>query len=82
MTDTPYMRFAPQIALYERLSPQVDPDAELLLNMASQLGPRDLVALSRIVQRTVQICETEGEEIALAVLDQIMAIIGNRPADA
>lgn len=79
MTDTPY---TPPIALYERLSPQVDPDAELLFNMASQLGPRDLTALSQIIHRTVQICETEGEEIALAVLDQIMAIVRNRPADA
>lgn len=82
MTDTPYLRLVPQISLYERLSPQIDSEAEALLALASQLGPRDLSVLSQVIRRTVHICETEGEEIALAVLDQLMAIVQNRPSDA
>lgn len=57
-------------------------DAELLLTMAGRLGPRDLAALSHIIHRTAEICETDGEETALAVLAQIQAILQNRPADA
>jgi hypothetical protein len=59
-----------------------DPDAAELLRMASLLGPRDLAALSHIIRRARQICESEGEETALAVLDQIGAILENRPSDA
>ena len=59
-----------------------DPDAAELLRMASLLGPRDLAALSHIIRRARQICESDGEETALAVLDQIGAILENRPSDA
>ncbi len=67
----------PQAAV-ERL----DPDTELLMLMAGHLGPRDLSALCHIVRRTVEICETEGEETALAVLEQISGVLQNRAADA
>lgn len=59
-----------------------DPDAAELLRMASLLGPRDLAALSQIIRRASEICESDGEETALAVLDQIGAILENRPSDA
>lgn len=59
-----------------------DPDAAELLRMAGLLGPRDLAALSQIIRRAGEICETDGEETALAVLDQIGAILENRPPDA
>ena len=59
-----------------------DPDAAELLRMASLLGPRDLAALSQIIRRASEICESDGEEIALAVLDQIGAILESRPSDA
>ena len=59
-----------------------DPDAAELLRMASLLGPRDLAALSHIIRRARQICESDGEETALAVLDQIGAILENRAPDA
>ena len=59
-----------------------DPDAAELLRMASLLGPRDLAALSQIIRRASEICESDGEETALAVLDQIGAILESRPSDA
>lgn len=59
-----------------------DPDAAELLRMAGLLGPRDLAALSQIIRRAGEICESDGEETALAVLDQIGAILENRPPDA
>ena len=59
-----------------------DPDAAELLRMASLLGPRDLAALSQIIRRASEICESDGEETALAVLDQIGAILENRAPDA
>jgi hypothetical protein len=58
------------------------PDTVELLTMARRLGPRDLTALAHIIRRAAEICETEGEEIALAVLDQVEAILRNRRADA
>jgi hypothetical protein len=59
-----------------------DPDAAELMRMASLLGPRDLAALSHIIRRAGEICESDGEETALAVLDQIGAILENRSPDA
>jgi hypothetical protein len=82
MTDIPNLRLVPTPALRKPRSQGLAPDAELLLSLASQLGPRDLAALSQIVRRTVEICEADGEEVALAVLDQIEAIVRNRPTDA
>ncbi len=61
---------------------RLDTDTEQLLRMASLLGPRDLAALSQIIRRTGEICESDGEEIALAVLDQIRAILDDRGPDA
>lgn len=61
---------------------QLDPDAAELMRMASLLGPRDLAALSHIIQRASEICERDGEDIALAVLDQIGAILDDRIPDA
>ena len=59
-----------------------DPDAAELLRMASLLGPRDRAALSQIIRRANEICESDGEETALAVLDQIGAILENQAPDA
>jgi len=61
---------------------RLPPDAAELMRMASQLGPRDLAALSCIIRRAGEICESDGEEVAMAVLDQIGAILDNRPPDA
>lgn len=57
-------------------------ETEQLLQMASLLGPRDLAALSCIIQRAGEICESHGEETALAVLDQIDAILQDRGPNA
>lgn len=57
-------------------------ETEQLLEMASLLGPRDLAALSCIIQRAGEICESHGEETALAVLDQIDAILQDRAPNA
>ncbi len=59
-----------------------DPDAAELMRMACLLGPRDLAALSHIIRRAGEICESDGEEIALAVLDQIGAILEDRTSHA
>lgn len=85
MTDTPreLLRLAPTSPVVRQpIASRLAPDAELLLTMAGRLGPRDLAALSHIIRRTAEICETDGEETALAVLGQIEAILQNRPADA
>ena len=57
-------------------------ETEQLLQMASLLGPRDLAALSCIIHRAGEICESHGEETALAVLDQIGAILQDRAPNA
>lgn len=59
----------------------LDPDTRQLLVMASLLGPRDRAALSQIIRRAGEIYESDGEETALAVLDQIEAIIAGRRVD-
>jgi len=61
---------------------QMDADTRQLLYMAGLLGPRDRAALSQIIRRANEICDTDGEETALAVLDQIAAILSGRTADA
>ncbi len=58
-----------------------DQTAELL-EMASLLSPRDLATLSVIVRRAAEISESEGEDVAIAVLDQIHSILDGRVSDA
>lgn len=60
----------------------MDADTRQLLYMAGLLGPRDRAALSQIIRRAGEICATDGEETALAVLDQIAAILRGRTSDA
>jgi hypothetical protein len=59
-----------------------DHQAADLMEMVAMLSPRDVVALAAIVRRTAEISETEGEEVAIAVLDQIQAILSGRKLDA
>ncbi|MBA4013490.1 MAG: hypothetical protein C0481_16630 [Phenylobacterium sp.] len=61
---------------------RMDPDTLQLLQMATLLGPRDRQALSHIIRRAGEICDQQGEDVALAVLDQIEAILQGRKADA
>lgn len=61
---------------------RMDPDTRQLLQMAALLGPRDRIALSHIIRRAGEICDQQGEDVALAVLDQIEAILHGRKADA
>lgn len=85
MTHSPreFLRLIPASpASPQPVTARLPPDAEALLGMAGALGPRDLAALSHIIRRTAEICEKDGEETALAVLDQIHAILRNRVADA
>lgn len=58
-----------------------DQTAELL-ELASLLSPRDMATLSVIVRRAAEISESEGEEVAIAVLDQIHGILEGRASDA
>lgn len=58
-----------------------DQTAELL-EMASLLSPRDMATLAVIVRRAAEISESEGEEVAIAVLDQIHGILDGRDSDA
>lgn len=58
------------------------PDTRQLLRMAAQLGPRDRIALGHIIKRAGEVCDTEGEDVALAMLDQIEAILQGRKANA
>lgn len=60
----------------------LDPDLRELLHMAGQLSPRDRAVLSHVIRRATEICDADGEEVALAVIEQVQAIILGRPADA
>jgi hypothetical protein len=62
--------------------PVPDHQAADLMEMVALLSPRDVVALAAIVRRTAEISETEGEEVAIAVLDQIQGILTGRKLDA
>jgi len=53
-----------------------------LLELASKLGQRDAATLTIIVRRASEICEAEGEDSALAVLDQIERILRGDIPDA
>lgn len=64
------------------LSRSLDAEALQLLDMALVLGPRDIQLMVRIIERSKTICESDGEDTALAVLDQILGLLINRPADA
>jgi hypothetical protein len=77
------MGYVPRSAFRDLdLTRHLDPEVQQLLELASQLGPRDRIALSHIIRRTVEICETDGEEVALAVIEQIQGILEGRLADA
>ena len=58
-----------------------DETAEFL-HLASLLSPRDLATISVIVRRAGEIFEAEGEDIAIAVLDQVQGILRGREPDA
>ncbi|WP_340646442.1 hypothetical protein [Phenylobacterium sp.] len=60
----------------------LDDQTAELLEMASLLSPRDMATLSVIVRRAAEISESEGEEVAIAVLDQIHGILEGRVSDA
>lgn len=60
----------------------LDPQTVDLMEMVAQLSRRDLAALTAIVRRTAEISETEGEEVAIAVIDQIQGILVGRKLDA
>ena len=66
---------APQIS-------ELEMQAADLMEMAALLGPRDISALVAIVKRAADISETQGEEMAIAVLDQIDGILKGRNLDA
>ena len=61
---------------------ELDAQTADLMEMVALLGPRDVSALVAIVRRAAEISETEGEDMALAVLDQIDGILRGRSLDA
>lgn len=70
------------VSLREIQPPVSDHQAAVLMEMVALLSPRDVAALAAIIRRTAEISETEGEEVAIAVLDQIQAILVGRKLDA
>jgi hypothetical protein len=62
--------------------PRPDEQTADLLRMVAQLSQRYLFALAAIVRRAGEISETDGEDTALAVLDQIQGILDGRESDA
>jgi hypothetical protein len=81
MSDSKFP-FGPVRTARDVQPPVPDHQAADLMAMVAMLSPRDVVALAAIVRRTAEISETEGEEIAIAVLDQIQAILSGRKLDA
>lgn len=68
-----------------RVSPRApvqDPEVVDLMAMAALLSPHDLAVVAGIVRRAAEISDSEGEEVALAVLDQIRGILIGRRLDA
>jgi hypothetical protein len=63
-------------------SSALDDQTADLLTLAAQLSPRDLAALAGIIRRAAEISERDGEETAIAVLDQIQGILRGREFDA
>ena len=64
-------------------APQVaDPELAAFLDLAAKLGPGDAAALAAVVRRTADIYEDDGEDVALAVLEQIEGILSGRRTDA
>lgn len=59
-----------------------DTETALFLELAEQLSVGDAKALAVIVRRAAEICQDEGEAVALAVLDQIEAILNDEPPHA
>jgi hypothetical protein len=72
----------PDVILCDEQPPAPDRQAADLMEMVALLSPRDVVALAAIVRRTAEISETDGEDVAIAVLDQIQFIIAGRKLDA
>lgn len=72
---------APPIRISPRRPAQ---DAEVLdlMAMAALLSPHDLAVVAGIVRRAAEISDLEGEEVAIAVLDQIRGILIGRRLDA
>lgn len=61
---------------------RLDSQTADLMDMVALLSRRDLTALAAIVRRAAEISETEGEEVAIAVIDQIQDILVGRKLDA
>jgi hypothetical protein len=53
-----------------------------LMAMAALLSAHDLAVVAGIVRRAAEISDSEGEEVAVAVLDQIRGILIGRRLDA
>jgi hypothetical protein len=74
--------FVPRQRRQAITTPPLDDQTADLLRMVAHLSQRDLFALAAIVRRAAEISETDGEETALAVLDQIQGILDGREMDA
>jgi hypothetical protein len=60
----------------------LDDQALQLLEMALLLGPRDVRLIVSVIEQAKTICESDGEDTALAVLDQLRALMTDRLPDA
>ena len=64
------------------LAQATDSQTDDLMSLVARLGQRDLAAVLAIVRRASEISETDGEDVAIAVLDQIHGILEGRNLDA
>jgi class 3 adenylate cyclase len=53
-----------------------------LMEMVALLGPRDVSVLVAIMRHAAEVSETQGEDMAVAVLDQLEGILKGRTLDA
>ena len=65
-----------------RTPSELDLQTADLMGLVARLGPRDVSALVAIVRRAAEISDSQGEDMALAVLDQIDGILRGRNLDA
>ena len=71
-----------QTRLAPPLPQGLDVQAVQLLELALLLGPRDVRLIVGVIERAKTICESDGEDTALAVLDQLQGLLMNRMPDA
>jgi hypothetical protein len=58
--------------------PKLPDDEQSLVGLAGEMSPGDCLLLVRIIQRVAELERTEGEDVALAMLERAMGTVNAR----